>query len=238
VRPPRLVPARPHGVLADPLPQVIVEVEKVAEQAGQPRETGRPDRLLERGDRGLVNTVGVLGRPRERRCETLDENAALQPVGPVLADVAGQLTSAEREGDHRDVAQVELAEHRPQVLGERVEDVARRRPARPAEAAPVVGDHPVARLEQRRDLRRPRLAVERPSVEQDHGSPLPRSSSCSSIGAEFSCPTLMRAIPAPLVRLLRTRRACHVIAPLPVVCPRRNAWLDAARVPAAVATVN
>src|SRR5688572_26100513 len=74
---------------------------------------------------GIFSSVGAV-----RRC-----------WGPV--SVAGQFPGAEREADRGDLMQVELAEYRSQVGGEGVEVVARRRPARPAEAAPVVGDHPI-----------------------------------------------------------------------------------------------
>jgi hypothetical protein len=82
-----------------------------------------------------------------------------------LVSVAGQFPGAEREADRGDLMQIELAEHRSQVGGEGVEVVARRRPAGPAEAAPVVDDHPIPCVEEHRHLRFPRPAVERPPVQ-------------------------------------------------------------------------
>jgi hypothetical protein len=47
------------------LSQVVVEVEEVVEQAGQPHEPVGSDCLLEFGDSGLVDTLGVVRRSGE-----------------------------------------------------------------------------------------------------------------------------------------------------------------------------
>ena len=65
-----------HGVLADPLAEVVVEVEEVPEQPGQPRGAVVEDRLLHAGDAGLVDALRVLVGLGERGRQALDEHAA------------------------------------------------------------------------------------------------------------------------------------------------------------------
>ena len=48
---------RAHGLLADPGAEVLVEVEQVAEQAGQPRVAVVADRLLDGGHARLVDAL-------------------------------------------------------------------------------------------------------------------------------------------------------------------------------------
>src|SRR3954471_23160295 len=73
------VPQRADGVLADPLAQVVIQVEEVADQPAQPRGTVVEDGLLDAGDTGGVDPPGVVVRLRERRREALDEDAAGEP---------------------------------------------------------------------------------------------------------------------------------------------------------------
>ena len=158
-----------HGLLADPRPEVLVEVEQVPDQPGQPREAVGQDRILGAGDARLVDALGVVDGLGERRRQGLDEHARLQTVGPVGADVPGELAGAQREADQRRVVQVELGQQPVEVGRERVEVIALGRAARGAEAAPVVGDDPVAGREQRVHLRLPGPAVQRPAGEEHDG---------------------------------------------------------------------
>ena len=66
------------------LSEVLVEVEQVAEQAGQPLEPVVEDRLLDGGDDRLVDAGRVLGGLGERRREALDEHAARRRSVPWL----------------------------------------------------------------------------------------------------------------------------------------------------------
>ena len=118
------VPAVAHGLLADPLAEVVVEVEEVLEQPGQPRGAVVDDRLPDRVDGHPVHAVGVLVRPAERRREALDEHAAPQPGGPVSPDVSGHFPGAEREADQGGVLQVEFGQQLAEIGGEGVEVVA------------------------------------------------------------------------------------------------------------------
>ena len=66
------------------------------------------------------------------------------------------------------VAQVQVVQQGVQVGGEGVVVIAGGRLAGLAEPAPVVGDDPVAGLQQRRDLLVPGAAAERIAVDQHH----------------------------------------------------------------------
>ena len=101
-------------------------------------------------DPRLIDPLGVLRRLGERRRETLDEHACLQPLGPVGADVASHLAGTQRKPDERRVAQIELGQHLVEVTGERVEVIAHGRSARLPETAPVIADHSIAGVEQNR----------------------------------------------------------------------------------------
>jgi len=98
---------------------------------------------------------------------TAEANTTLRSRScPCFATVPGDLAAAHREADEGDVTQVERSEECRQVVGEGV--VAGSGLVGLAEPASVVVDHPVPRAGQRLDLVLPRLAAERPSVDQDH----------------------------------------------------------------------
>ena len=163
------VPERANGVLADPLAQVVLEVEEVVEQTGQPGVAVLQDGVLHVGDTGAVDALRVVRGLPERRREAFDEDATVQSIGAAGADVAGEFTGAQREADHGDVTQVELGQHLVEIPGEGVPVVPDRRAAGPAESAPVVGDHAVPGGEQRMELRLPGPAVQWPPMQQDDG---------------------------------------------------------------------
>ena len=177
----RLGPRGPEcagRLLADPLAEVLVEVEEVRDQPGQPRVPVVEDGLLDAGDARLVDAGGVVGGLHERWSEALDEHCAPQPLRAVPANVAGQLAGAEGEADHGDVAQVEGGQHGVEVGGKGVEVVADARPARSPEPAPVVVDHSVPGGEQRRAAGAPRTGrrtASRPAARPRARCPGPRS---------------------------------------------------------------
>ena len=72
----------------------------------------------------LVGPAGVLGGLGERGSEALDEDAGLQALGPVCADVASEFPGAKREPDQRGLAQIQASQQLVEVCGERVEVVA------------------------------------------------------------------------------------------------------------------
>ncbi len=112
------LPGRSDGLFAHALPEVVVKVHQVAEQAREPREAILRDRLLDAADAGCVDSFRVLVRLREGGCQGLDEDAALQPVGAIGADVAGDLAGAVREAHEADVVQIEFRHHGIHVSGE------------------------------------------------------------------------------------------------------------------------
>src|SRR5690606_39112989 len=73
---------------------------------------------------------------------------------------------AHGEPDERDVLQVERAQQDVEVGGEGVVVVAPRRLAGPPEAAPIISDHPVSGVEQRRPLLLPGVPVEGVTVDE------------------------------------------------------------------------
>jgi hypothetical protein len=87
-------------------------------------------------------------------------------VGAVAGDVAHDLAAAHGEADEGDVGEVQVGQQRVEVGGEGVVVVAVEGLGRLAEAAAVVGDDPVAGLDQRGDLGLPGLARQRPAVDE------------------------------------------------------------------------
>ena len=112
--------------------------------------------------------VGVVVGLQQVRRHSAGEHGRPDPVLTVGADVAGDFTTTHREADQSDVAEIEAVEQAGQVRGEGVVVVAVLRLVRVAEAAPVVGDHAVAGLDQCRHLLGPRRAAQRPSVDEHH----------------------------------------------------------------------
>src|SRR5699024_4225017 len=79
--------------------------------------------------------------------------------------------TAHGEPDEGDVPQVQLREDPVEVVGERVVVVPLVRLVAAAEPTTVVGDHPVPRVPQRRQLLAPCLPGERPAVDEHHRCP-------------------------------------------------------------------
>ena len=146
------------------------------EVAGEPVEEAARVGLegaLVAGDRGVVEgAVGVVGVERQAGRDRGREHRAVHAVGTVGAEVARHLAAAHREADEGDVAQVEPVDHRCEVAGEGVVVVGRgvARLVALAEAAAVVGDHPVAGIGEGGQLARPGLTAERPAVHEDDGA--------------------------------------------------------------------
>jgi hypothetical protein len=90
-----------------------------------------------------------------------------------------------------DIGQVEFGQQGVEVGGESVVVVAVGRLAGLTESAPVIGDDPVARLQQNRDLLVPGAAAERVAVDQDNGPALAVVLVIQIDIPEFSCPTVV-----------------------------------------------
>ena len=76
-------------------------------------------------------------------------------------------------GDQRDLPEVEPVDDRRQVVGQAVVVVAASRVARPAMAAPVVGDAAQALVGQLDELVLPDIGIEAPGMGEDHGLAAP-----------------------------------------------------------------
>ncbi len=168
------IESEPEGLLALLLGhlELAVGAEEGAREAVQEARRVGLQVGLHLLDRGVVEGavgVGVVlpQAGRDRR----GEDGAAHPVRAVRPQVPGDLTAAHGEADEGDVAQVEVAQHRVEVIGEGVVVVRAvgTRLVRPAEAPPVVGEDPVARRPEGRLLARPRCSAERPAVDQDDG---------------------------------------------------------------------
>src|SRR6202023_2834954 len=84
------------------------------------------------------------------------------------ADIPGNLASAHREANKRNVREFERVEHRIEVGRKRVVVVANGGLAGSAEASAVVGDNAMTGGKQCRGLLFPRRAVQRPAVYENH----------------------------------------------------------------------
>src|SRR5712691_2579877 len=75
----------------------------------------------------------------EIRSERADEHRFAHTLAAVFPEISGHLAGPHRESNERDLLQVELFQQLVEIGGQRVVVVARRRFARPAEAAAIVG---------------------------------------------------------------------------------------------------
>ena len=111
-----------------------------------------------------------------------------------------------------------MLNERPQVGGERVVVISARRPAGQPEAAPVVGDDPVACLEQRQLLTLPGGAAEREAVHEQHRWPdavvlevqLGAVLAATMQNRQSPPPTVERGWPEPQATALRAARITSV----------------------------
>ena len=154
--------------VADPLGRQFVGVEEVLEEFFEPEVAVFFDRRLDPvEDFARDAFLVVVGLQQEGRDDAEHRHLA-DPVRAVVAEVAGDLAGAHREAAEDDVlAEREVVEQRLEVGGEGVVVVTGGRLARLAEAAPVVGDDPLAGGEQLRLLFLPGVAFERVAVDED-----------------------------------------------------------------------
>jgi len=158
----------PRG-LADPGAAQDIDVEEVVEEVFEIRRPVRHDRGLDALEHLAVHALGVVLGLEQVRRDAGHQHRPADPGGPVPTEVPGDLAAAHREADERHVLQVQVLEQCVQVVGERVVVEADGGAARLTEPAPVVGDDPVAGLEERPLLLVPRAAVERESMDEHHG---------------------------------------------------------------------
>jgi hypothetical protein len=155
-------------LVADPGPAELVDVVEVVEEVlevGVPVGPGGRDEPVEDA---LVHALGVVaGLEKERRYRAEQHHVADQ-FRAVAPQVAGDLAGAHREPGQGHVAQVKHVHEPAKVGGERVVVIADGRLAGGAEAAAVIGDDPVAGVQQRRELLLPGVAVQRVAVDQHH----------------------------------------------------------------------
>ncbi len=164
----RGVPARPDRLLADAAAQGLVEVVERLVEVGEVGVTVLAHRGRDLLEDPAVHPVRVVVRLEQVRLQAGQEGGLGHPLRAVRGQIAADLTAAHREADQDRVAQVEGGHQGVQVGGERVVVEAGGRPAGAAETAAVVGDHPVPRLQQGRELLLPGVPVQRIAVDQDH----------------------------------------------------------------------
>jgi len=87
----------------------------------------------------------------------------------VTRQVAHQLAAGHRHADQCDASQVELVEHRREIIREGVVIVAGAGIARTSVSAPIVRHGPKALLGQRHHLIRPHVGRQTPRGEKHHG---------------------------------------------------------------------
>jgi hypothetical protein len=143
---------------------VVEVVEEVLEVGVPVLDDGRLDVL----DHVRVDALGVVPGLEQERRDDPEHGCLADPARAVPAQVAGDLAGAHGEPAEYDAGQVQVLQQGVQVGGEGVVVIAGDRLAGLAEPAPVVGDDPVAGLEQRRDLPVPGTAAERVAVDQHH----------------------------------------------------------------------
>lgn len=166
-----MIQARAHGVLADALPEVLVEVVEVLVEVGVPGVPVGAGGLDDPVEHGLRDALGVVVALDEERLERREERELGDALVPVVVDVAGELARAHGEPDEDHVAQVEGLEDGVEVGRERVVVVPAADLARRAEPATVVSDHAVAGLEELALLERPAVPVEGVAVDEDDRLP-------------------------------------------------------------------
>jgi hypothetical protein len=157
-----------HGLRADARAQQDVGVVEGLEEV---REVGRTigrDRRSCFVEDALLDALRVVVGLEQERCEALDQHGLADACGAERAEIPGHLACAHRVPDQHCVVEVELLHQRAEVGGEGVVVVAGRHLARCAEAAPVVGDHAKAGVEQRNRLSLPGGAAERESGDQHY----------------------------------------------------------------------
>src|SRR6185503_10471532 len=101
-----------------------------------------------------------------------DEHGPGDAVGPVPADVAGDLTASGGVSHHRDLMEIERFDHCRQVIGVGIHLVAGCGLRGPAMAPPVVRDHPEAVLREEEHLAFPRVGIQWPAVRERYGRAL------------------------------------------------------------------
>jgi hypothetical protein len=129
------------------------------------------------GDAGGANAVehvdresaGIGRRLQHERRHGRHERQFGYARRAVPADVACHFTAAHGESDEDRVLQIERLHQRREIVGERVHVVTGPRLARPAVAAPIVGDAPIAVRGQQKHLGFPAVGVQRPSMAEDNG---------------------------------------------------------------------
>src|SRR6266545_686275 len=146
----------------------IEERDRTLGDIGRAIPLQRRDRLIERR---LGRAIRVVLAPENAGCGGAHKRGAGNPATAMPRQIAGDLATADRVADQRDLAQVELCQQRREVIGQRVELIAAPGIIRAAVAAPVVCDAAQTLLRQRRHLVLPHVAANRPAARKHHRPP-------------------------------------------------------------------
>ena len=121
---------------------------------------------------GRQRTVGIVRSVHQTRRHRGREHDPAQSILPVQTDITRHFASTHRESDQHRIMQIQIDDQPRQVVCQRVVVVAMIRLLGTTEAAAVVGDDPKTCIAQRWNLRCPRLAGQRPTVDQNDGTPI------------------------------------------------------------------
>ena len=117
-------------------------------------------------ENAAVNPVRVVAGSEQEWRQGRQQGRAPDAPGAIHGQVTGHFAGPHREAHQRHIVQVELGEQHIEVSGQRVAVIPDTRPARVAEAAPVVGDDTVPGVQQGRLLLLPRMAIKQVTVNQ------------------------------------------------------------------------
>ena len=145
-----------------------IDVVEVVQETLHPRRGVGPGGLDEPVEQALRHPLDVVGRLQQERRDRGDQHPLGDPGRAAGAQVPRDLAGAHGVPDQDGVVQVQVVQQGSQIGGEGVVVIAGDRLAGLAEPAPVIGDDPVAGLEQGRDLLVPAAAAERVAVDQYH----------------------------------------------------------------------
>jgi hypothetical protein len=147
--------------------QLVTGGEEVRREIVEECDPVPADASEQAGDRGVIQcALGVVARLVEKRRDSGGQDSLGNAIGAVSADVSDDFPAAHREAHQADFAQVEVVEKGVQVGGESVVVVATPRLRGIAETTAVIGDYPVASVDQGRDLVLPRSSAQGPAVDE------------------------------------------------------------------------
>src|SRR5262249_37148290 len=102
------VPTGLDGLFADALAQKNIRIEEIFEKFGEERVAICGDSFLDALEHAAVHAIGVVGCFQQVRWDASDNYGLAHTLRSILADVACYFTTAHREADQCEIAQIEL----------------------------------------------------------------------------------------------------------------------------------